>query len=440
MKFLFPIATLFLAINCQNSTNANNTVGSLLQSNQNATLFAKVIQNQFQNYSQALSDPNSNFTLFAPQDWQILVDRNSTGNNATSGTSGNNTAQVKGTLIISVNPVNSSESLKVIAQYENYTEINPDFRNVTFGPNNTSFNHTLDCLVAYHIVPNISFSIWQPNMTLITGNQSMESQANETKGFSVVLPTAFNNSMVQLPKNSSQVVVLKHFSNLTLVYFGAFPPAIVVQQENATNGYMFVLDRALIPPFNVSTTLKIANLSMFAEAVQKLNLTDYLDSTPGLTIFAPTNRALQRANFSSLNDTEAKGLLLSHIIAFNESNSNSSQSGSNSSENSNSTQAKYAWYSPYFVNVTSSLPKWNQSAIALNSVNGTMLTVRALNLTRIYVNSSRIVRSDVIVSNGVIHIINDVLGVGGSLGPVGDNSTLGIPPVGSLKRKAISKH
>lgn len=137
-----------------------------------------------------------------------------------------------------------------------------------------------------------------------------------------------------------------------------------------------VIDRFLVLPVNVSDTLTTANLTGLRGALNATNLLDAVDTTPDVTIFAPSTEAFENigsllANASVENITS---ILTYHVV--------------------NGT-----------VGYSSNL----ENGTTLQTLNGANLTVTIGDEGRVFVNNARVTIADILVANGVVHVIDEVL-------------------------------
>ena len=155
----------------------------------------------------------------------------------------------------------------------------------------------------------------------------------------------------------------------------------------ASNGVIHVIDKVLVPP-GVLTVVQMAQLnptfSVLVEAVVAANLATTLSGTGPFTVFAPTNDAFTAA-LSELGLTKAQllassglaGILTYHVVAGNVRAAN-----------------------------VVALPK----PARVTTVQGTAFTVgTTLAITDARARIANLVATDVIGSNGVIHVIDKVL-------------------------------
>ena len=125
-------------------------------------------------------------------------------------------------------------------------------------------------------------------------------------------------------------------------------------------------------PQNITTTAQQANLTSLAGAVQQLGVTSVVDGLSDVTIFAPNNAAFQAIGSALPNLTmEAlTGILEYHVV--------------------NGTVA----YSTAITNGST-----------VTSLAGQNLTLSVANGS-VFVNSARVINPNILVSGGVIHVID----------------------------------
>ena len=162
---------------------------------------------------------------------------------------------------------------------------------------------------------------------------------------------------------------------------------VVTADVPASNGVVHVIDKVLVPP-GVFDVVQMAKLnpafSVLVEAVATANLATTLSSAGPFTVFAPTNDAFTAAlgelNLSKAQLLASPGLadiLKYHVVAGN---------------------VRAA--------AVAALPK----PAAVTSVQGTAFTVgTTLAITDGRARTANLVATDLIASNGVIHVIDKVL-------------------------------
>jgi uncharacterized surface protein with fasciclin (FAS1) repeats len=162
---------------------------------------------------------------------------------------------------------------------------------------------------------------------------------------------------------------------------------VVTANVPASNGVIHVIDKVLVPP-GVLSVVQMAQLnpgfSVLVEAVVAANLATTLSGTGPFTVFAPTNDAFT-ASLTELGLTKAQllaspslaGILTYHVVAGNVRAAD-----------------------------VVALPK----PASVTTVQGTAFTVGAnLGITDARARVASLVATDVIASNGVIHVIDKVI-------------------------------
>jgi|GEM_PF-18472 len=156
---------------------------------------------------------------------------------------------------------------------------------------------------------------------------------------------------------------------------------IILTDIKANNGVIHVIDVVLTPPQNiVEIASGLEDFSILVEAVVKAGLVDALSSDDDLTVFAPTNDAFvalleATAGVSSLDDIsveELTDILLYHVLAG----------------------------TTYAADLSDGL--------MVTTLNGDDVKF-TINEMGAKINDSNIIDTDIIASNGVIHVIDMVL-------------------------------
>lgn len=152
--------------------------------------------------------------------------------------------------------------------------------------------------------------------------------------------------------------------------------AKVVQADlTYNNGVVHIIDSLLTIPQLVSETAIAGNFSALAGAAISTNLITALDTTPDLTIFVPNNAAFQQIEptLRTLNLSQIASALTYHVIPGTVAYSTLLKAGS------------------------------------IRTLNGASVYVRVESNGAVFVNQARVINADVLVANGVIHVIDSVL-------------------------------
>merc|ERR1719384_200229 len=151
---------------------------------------------------------------------------------------------------------------------------------------------------------------------------------------------------------------------------------VVVADVICSNGIVHIIDRVIRLPQKTSVIAKEARLNILLEAVVKAGLVDTVDATPGITIFAPTDTAFDRAKIdpAKIPADTLKAVLANHVVP---------------------------------VEAFSTDLKDGEKVTTLG---GATLTVH-IREGRVYVANARVEYPNVITANGVVHVIDHVLDV-----------------------------
>lgn len=141
------------------------------------------------------------------------------------------------------------------------------------------------------------------------------------KAMSSDITTGYYETMSNATSDSKGIVMYAMVSNNVMIN-----NSITVTQAdiNASNGVIHVIDKVMLPPTVVDIAIQNANFSTLVAAVVKAGLVDALIAEGPFTIFAPTNAAFDAAfaalNISGLDDLSAEALtpiLLYHVVPDN---------------------------------------------------------------------------------------------------------------------------
>jgi transforming growth factor-beta-induced protein len=142
-----------------------------------------------------------------------------------------------------------------------------------------------------------------------------------------------------------------------------------------TGGVMHIIDNVLTIPLNPGFTAVDSNLTALAGALTDTNLISTVDGLKDVTIFAPSNEAFRAIGSAtgSLTTQQLSSILTYHVI--------------------NGTVA----YSPLIAQglANTSIPTVNSAEVKL-----------LVEDNKVFVNSAQVVITDIIVANGVMHVLN----------------------------------
>jgi len=172
-----------------------------------------------------------------------------------------------------------------------------------------------------------------------------------------------------------QVVGAKLNGTEVNIFSGLLQSSTVTTADlNFTGGVIHVIDEVLTLPQSPSDTALAAGLTAIVGALNATNLTSTVDELEDVTIFAPSNAAFASiaSALANLTTEQAASILQYHVVQGT------------------------VGYSSMLSNTT------------LATVGGGEVTITVMNGT-VYVNSAKVITADVLVANGVVHVIDGVL-------------------------------
>lgn len=322
--------------------------------------------------------------------------------------------------------LNDTPQLSNLTTYLNRTSLLNQLNGLSnftiLAPNNTAFSHfmsspegslltlndqesmqRLTALLSYHVL-NATYldfhdneilhtRLTAPQFTNVTGGQviqAFDKKHHQNVFYSGLLSTAdgFNRSINVSHSAVSQAQL--ELSNPTSRTFINLPslelsPASLLRilciarsltRSQFTGGNIFVIDQVLQLPLNISQTAIDFNLTSAVGALTQAKLVDTVDELADVTIFVPNNTAFQSIGsaLSNLTTDQLTSILDYHIV--------------------NGTIG----YSSALSNGTS-----------LTTFQGTNLKITVDDNDQTFVNNALVITPDVLVANGVLHVIDNVL-------------------------------
>ncbi|KAI1390497.1 FAS1 domain-containing protein [Hypoxylon trugodes] len=246
-----------------------------------------------------------------------------------------------------------------------------NLRNVTIlAPSNNAFSALASDNATTSLLTNSEYLTALFNYHILNGTYHNYTFGNESQ----FIPTLLTNT-TYTNVTGGQVVEAR-LDNNNVTFFTALKEnaTIITPNVNFTGGTIHVIDSFLNIPQNISDTFSNANLTAAEGAINTANLTDSVANTHDITIFAPNNDAFNAIGsiVSNLTSDQLTSIVGYHVI--------------NGSVN----------YSTDLQNTT------------FTAVNGQNITITVLNGT-VYANSAKITVPDILLENGVAHVIDEVL-------------------------------
>jgi uncharacterized surface protein with fasciclin (FAS1) repeats len=146
-----------------------------------------------------------------------------------------------------------------------------------------------------------------------------------------------------------------------------------------SGGVVQVIDSLLIPPTNITETTQAFNLTSFEGALYAANKLPAASTAPNVTFFAPWNDGFQALGPAITSMTSDQ---LANIMDYH--------------------RLDQVVYSTGLTNGTKFVTNQGENLTILHSGNN------------VYVNSAQLLTTDILIANGVIHVIDNVLNPQGS--------------------------
>ena len=203
----------------------------------------------------------------------------------------------------------------------------------------------------------------------VTGGQRVEAQV---VGKNVEITSGLlSKSMVIVAVRAFYVFPSSYFPGRPSVSHLGTSSTKQQQDVKFDGGVIHVIDKVLSIPSADSTTAVAAGLSSLASALTSASLVSTVDGLKDVTIFAPNNAAFQAiaSTAATLTVAQLSNVLTYHVVAGT------------------------VGYSSLLSNTT------------LKTVNGKSVTI-TVGRGGVLVNGAKVVTADVLVANGVVHVID----------------------------------
>ncbi|KAG7005151.1 interferon-induced GTP-binding protein Mx2 [Physcia stellaris] len=232
----------------------------------------------------------------------------------------------------------------------------------------------------------------------------------------VFLPTMLNDSMYTNVTGGQVVEAVKQGDSVVF-YSGLLSnTTVTMADQNFTGGVVHIIDTVLTVPENISATAVDAGLSGVAGALEKAQLADTVDQLSDVTIFAPNNSAFQSIGSALPNLTVSQ---LANILQYH-----------GKSPYPTLPLTSKLIQRPAVINGTVAYSPTLTNGTSIPSLLGPNLTITIADGGDVFVNSAKVLIPDILVANGVVHVIDNVLN---------PNNTVATPmPTASVQMPAFS--
>lgn len=287
------------------------------------------------------------------------------------------------------------ELVKTLESLKNVTVLAPtnkafaEWSSTEIGKTIASSDEAVPALLTYHVL----------------GAEVPASAFTTTPAF---VPTLLNTP-AYTNVTGGQVVEGKLNGTTIEITSGLLQVSKVVKGDIPWNGgIIHKIDRVLTFPQLISTTAAAAGLTELVEALKATSLVKVVDETPDLTVFAPNNAAFEKLGPAAANLTvdQLTEILGYHVVA-----------------------AGSPLYSTDFTD-----------GAVIKTLQGQSVKV-SIKDGNVFVNDAKVIIPDVLVANGVVHVIDSVLLPnlsGNSTGPTGPTATGNASPSSSATNTGSS--
>jgi len=268
--------------------------------------------------------------------------------------------------------LNSTQNITVLAPNNN--ALNTFLNNSALVAQSSDPN-IIDAILNYHVLQGVSYLSMFTNMTMF-------------------IPTLLNNQTYSNVTGGQRVESTSDSNgNITFISGMLSNSTLVTPNVNFTGGTIHIVDSVLTIPTNDTITALATDLTAFVGGLNLSGMTSNVTSSPDVTIFAPSNAAFEAIGSlaGNLSAQDLGNILDYHVVP-----------GS-------------IIYSTGFANGT------------LRAANGEEIHVEVANNGDVFVNSAKITQPDVLVSNGVLHIVDNVLNPQNTTAAPNPTATAGAP-------------
>ncbi|KAI9693494.1 MAG: hypothetical protein M1820_009230 [Bogoriella megaspora] len=190
------------------------------------------------------------------------------------------------------------------------------------------------------------------------------------------VPTFLTNTSYTNVTGGQRVEGISANGGVTFISGGKATSNVTQADITFDGGIIHIINAVLTVPANITTTALAANLTSLANALIQVDLLDTVNSLPDATVFAPTNAAFDAisSTIAGLSDEQLASILEYHVVG------------------------GAVAYSTLLTNGETVPTLDNAQNVTITLGNGT-----------VQVNQANVVIPDVLVANGVVHVIDAVL-------------------------------
>lgn len=265
-----------------------------------------------------------------------------------------------------------------LSNLTSYLQLFPDFtgqlgglQNITLlAPNNAAFANLLNSSAGAALVNGETDLI----TALFSYHVINGTYANLTE--EEFLPTLLQPPQFANVTGGQRVAVYQDGDVTTFVSGLLSTANLTGEPLNFTGGVVHIIDNVLLIPQNLSETATQLNLTAAAGALTEADLVESVDHIADSTFFVPSNEAFARIGSALPNLTTEQ---LTSILTY------------------------------HVVNGTVGYSNLLENGTQLPTLQGANVTITVEESGSVFVNGAKVVIPDVLVANGVVHVIDNVL-------------------------------
>ena len=264
----------------------------------------------------------------------------------------------------------------------------------------------LTALLSYHILNGTYYA------SNFTSSSSLSSYSSPSISSSLSLLSPIRtllNSTAYANVTGGQRVLSSVDANgdISLLSSGRTGAAAVVQGTdfNFTGGTIHIIDAMLSMPSNLSTTLRSANLDLTAAAgaLKQSGMAEAMDAAAEVTVFVPTNKAFNAIGslIADMTVEDLRRVLQYHVVV----NGGGGSASDSQRDGGGGGGGGGVLYSSVMMGMVDAVGGGDGiSKVATSGGQGDMHF--RVEDGELFVNSARVVQADVLIANGVVHVID----------------------------------
>jgi uncharacterized surface protein with fasciclin (FAS1) repeats len=212
------------------------------------------------------------------------------------------------------------------------------------------------------------------------------------------LKILFGAAYDPIPKDT--VERLQNNASFTPGLVDNYIASVIIPDIKSANGYLHVIDRVLVLPLNSTSLMRAANLTKFEQLVKKAGLENRLNKElQNITILAPSDEALT----TFMKEKGIQQLSVDNDLFYPEIDTDFfTLAAEDETKNLQNLVLHHVVQGSYY-------PPFVPSDTKLQALDGRTLQFRSVNPTEVTVEGIKASKYNILVRNGVMHVMDGVL-------------------------------